>query len=103
MKCPPTTRFKSLAVALKELEPFIRNAKHLEIGKPFKEFGDMRSREILANWLLCVVVNATCGDQLTFCTDPTGGDGLICDPVAGEIWPTEHVMAPRRQKGNAQP
>jgi hypothetical protein len=101
MKYSPTTRFKGLAVALKELEPFIRNAKHLEIGKRFKEFGEMRSREILANWLLCVVVNATCGDQLTFCTDPDG-DGLICDPVVGEIWPTEHVMVPRRQKGHAQ-
>ena len=26
-------------------------------GKPFKRFGDMRPRELLANWLLCVVLN----------------------------------------------
>ena len=52
-------RFQSLAVALKELEPFIRNGKHLQIGKPFKKFGGMLSREVLANWLLCVAINST--------------------------------------------
>jgi hypothetical protein len=50
----PAARFKSLAMALKELEPFIRNGEHLQTGKPFEKFGGMRSREILANWLLCV-------------------------------------------------
>jgi hypothetical protein len=51
------TRFKSLEAALKEVEPFIRNGEHLETGKPFKRFGGLRSRELLANWLLCAVVN----------------------------------------------
>jgi hypothetical protein len=43
----PTTRFKNLTVALKELEPYIRNGEHLQTGKPFKQFGDLRSRELL--------------------------------------------------------
>jgi hypothetical protein len=32
----PVTRFKSLAVALREIEPFIRNGVHLKTGKPFE-------------------------------------------------------------------
>lgn len=43
------TRFKNLKVCLKELEPFIRNGEHLQTGKPFKRFGGLRSRELLAN------------------------------------------------------
>lgn len=56
----PVRRFKSLAVALKELEPFIRNGEHLQTGRPFAKFGGMRSREMLANWLLSVGVNPSC-------------------------------------------
>ena len=37
------TRFKSLKVGLKEIEPFIRDGKHLQTGKPFKRFGGLRS------------------------------------------------------------
>jgi hypothetical protein len=92
-------RFKSLAVALKELEPFIRNGKHLQTGKPFKKFGGMLSREVLANWLLCVAINSTDNRELTFSSDPVGGDGIICDSATGETWPTEHVMVPRLRPG----
>jgi hypothetical protein len=88
-----------LAVALKELEPFIRNGEHLQTGKPFKKFGGMRSREILANWLLCVAINSTDDRALTFSSDPIGGDGIICDSATGETWPTEHVMVPRLRPG----
>jgi hypothetical protein len=91
----PVRQFKSLEAALKELEPFIRNGAHLLRGKPFKNFGDMRSREALANWLLCVVVNVVNGGKLTFCTDPVGGDGIIRDTATDETWPTEHVMVLR--------
>jgi hypothetical protein len=91
-------RFKSLELALKELEPFVRNGHHLQTGKPFANFGGMRSREVLANWLLCAVGNATWENvKLTFCSDPTGGDGIIWDQVSGETWPTEHVMVPNLQ------
>jgi hypothetical protein len=97
----PVRRFKSLAVALKEIEPFIRNGEHLQTGKPFEKFGGMRSREILANWLICVAVNSVNGDKLTFSSDPIGGDGIICDVATGETWPTEHVMVPRLRPGEA--
>ncbi|MCP3385958.1 hypothetical protein NLM31_36780 [Bradyrhizobium sp. CCGUVB4N] len=59
----------------------------------------MRSREILANWLVCAAANAVTEGELTFCSDPTGGDGIICDVKAGETWPTEHVMVPRLRPG----
>ena len=72
------THFKSPAVALKELEPFIRNAKHLYSGKPFGRFGDLRSRELLGNWLICAVLNADRPTaSYTFTSDPQGGDGII--------------------------
>lgn len=88
-----------MATALKELEPFVRNGQHLETGKPFKNFGGMRSREILANWLLCAALNSENGRNLTFTSDPLGGDGRIYDCDTGESWPTEHVMVPRLRAG----
>ena len=45
----PVTRFKSLEIALKELEPFVRDGMHLQTGKPFKPLDGMRSRLALAN------------------------------------------------------
>jgi len=95
----PVTQFKSLAAALKEIEPFVRNGQHLQTGKPFRKFGGMRSREILANWLVCVAMNAATDGNLTFCSDAIGGDGIICDAATGETWPTEHVMVPRLRAG----
>jgi hypothetical protein len=99
------TRFKSLKVCLKELEPFIRNGQHIETGKPFKRFGELRSRELLANWLLCVAVNSvTDAGRLTFTSDPLGGDGIIYDTTTEETWPTEHVLVPRsRSAGDTVP
>lgn len=97
----PVRRFKNLTVALKEIEPFVRDGRHLETGKPFKRFGEMRSREILTNWLVCVVFNAATGGKLTFCSDPTGGDGIICDESSQETWQTEHVMVSSRQSDEA--
>jgi hypothetical protein len=90
-------RFKSLAVGLKELEPFIRSGEHLESGRPFKQLAGMRSREAVANWLLCAVANFEHGsERMSFTSDPTGGDGVIHDSVTQETWQTEHVMV--RQK-----
>jgi hypothetical protein len=88
-------QFKSLEIALKELEPFIRNGKHLETGRPFKAMHGLRSREGLANWLLCSVFNAIAGkEQLTFASiaEEIGGDGVLVDTATKETWPTEHVM-----------
>ncbi len=86
------TSFKSLNICLKELEPFIRDGIHLETGRPFHKFGALRSREILANWLLCVVLNfANKSEQFILSTDPNNGDGLICDKTTKIGIPTEHV------------
>ena len=95
----PVKHFKSPTAALKEIEPFIRSGEHLQTGKPFKKFGGMRSREILANWLLCAAINSVNDGKLTFYSDPVGGDGIICDVATGETWPTEHVMVPKLRAG----
>jgi hypothetical protein len=91
-------RFKSLACAPKELQPFITNGKHLQTGRPFTNFGGMLSREVLANWLICVVANEAHRDEarMTFTSDPLGGDGIILDTATDETWPMEHVMVPYR-------
>ena len=89
-------RFKSLAVALKELEPFIRSGQHLQSGNPFTQLAGMRSREALANWLICVVVDFAHGsERMSFTSDPTGGDGVIYDSSTQNTWKTEHVMVRR--------
>src|SRR5258708_34613107 len=93
-----TTRFKSLDAALKELEPFIRNGEHLQTGKQFEKFGGLRSRELLVNWLLCVTMNAESGkEDMTFTSDPLGGDGIIYNSATEEAYPTEHVMVPEER------
>ena len=98
----PIRRFKSLSVALRELEPFIRNGEHLQTGKPFEQLDGMRSREALANWLICAAVNFEHGiDRLSFTSDPTGGDGVIYDSQTKTTWKTEHVMVPRPRSGEA--
>jgi hypothetical protein len=91
-------QFKSLKIALKELEPFIRDGKHLQTGRPFATMHGLRSREGLANWLICAVFNSIAGkEQLTFATvaEEIGGDGVLLDATTGETWPTEHVMVPK--------
>jgi hypothetical protein len=89
-------RLKNLKMCIKQLEPFIRDGEHLQTGKQFQQFGDLRSRELLANWLLCVVLNFEKKlDHLTFTSDPQGGDGLIYDSRARKAWPTEYILVPR--------
>ena len=89
-------KFKSLKIALKELEQFIRDGKHLQSGKPFTSFGDMRSREVLANWLVCATCNECETERFIFCSDPLGGVGIIIDSKSGGTWQTEHVFIPNR-------
>jgi hypothetical protein len=38
----PVRRFKSLELALKEMEPYVRDGAHLQTGKPFKQLGVTR-------------------------------------------------------------
>lgn len=96
----PVTRFKSMEVALKEIEPFVRDGAHLQTGKPFKQLGGMRSREVLANWLLCATINAVDKRELMFSSDPIGSDGIVQDGATGQTWPTEHVLVPRQSEGD---
>jgi len=81
-----------MEVALKTLEPYIKDATHLQTGKPFQNFGDMRSREAVVNWLLCATINAFDQRKLSF--DLIGGDGIIDDEKSGDIFPTEHGARP---------
>ncbi|HAU0781916.1 TPA: hypothetical protein P5R21_001676 [Legionella pneumophila] len=93
------TTFKSLNLCLKELKPFICDGQHLETGKPFKRFGGLRSREILANWLLCVVAGFEQNhEEFKICTDPQGGDGIIYNQTKKQAWPTEHILVSQRNK-----
>jgi hypothetical protein len=64
----PTTEFKSLEVALKELERFVRNPQLLLTGRGFRKFGDMRPREAWVHWLLCAALSKSSGHSLTFTT-----------------------------------
>ena len=94
------TKFKTLKIALKELEPFIRNGEHLRTGKTFKKFNGMRSREMLGNWLICAAKNSTEGsERYTFTSDPVDGDGVVLDSTTGNTWRTEHVMVPPFREG----
>lgn len=96
----PVRRFKSLVIGLKELEPFIRSGEHLQSGKPFKQLHGMRSREAVANWLICVAANFAQGeDRMSFTSDVTGGDGIIYDSKTQFTWRTEHVMVRRPHIG----
>ncbi|HTK34078.1 MAG TPA: hypothetical protein VL358_02170 [Caulobacteraceae bacterium] len=94
--------FKNLKIGLKELEPFIRDGHHLQTGRAFPSV-QLRSREMLANWLLCVAVNSvTEPDRLAFTSSPedVGGDGVIVDTRTDETWVTEHIMVPNVQKAD---
>lgn len=92
----PITRFKNLSLALKELEQYVRNGEHLQTGKPFEQFGGLRSREMWGNWLICALLCAAYTDQnrFIFTTDPDNGDGTILDNTTGTTYLTEHVLVP---------
>jgi hypothetical protein len=93
------TKFKSLEIALKEMEPLVRDGNYLLTGKPFKKLGGMLPREILGNWLVCAVVNANEAEKIcTFTSDPQSGDGVIFNVHTNEGWFTEHVMVARPHK-----
>jgi hypothetical protein len=93
----PVRQFVSMKAALKELEPYVRDSGQLQSGKPFKNFGEMRPREAWANWLVCATINSTGEKDLTFTTDPIGGDGIIIDKKTNDVFPTEHVMVSRHR------
>lgn len=98
----PIKQFKSLEIALKEFEPFVRNqgGDHMQSGRPIQRFGGLRPREIWGNWRLCAVANAVYAtDRFTFLTDPFDGDGVIWDMQTEHGWPTEHIIVPKVRPG----
>jgi hypothetical protein len=98
------TRFKTLTMALKELEPFIRNGQHLQTGERFKRFGGLLSRELLVNWLICVTANWAYEkpERFNFSSDPNGGDGIIRDSETEATSFMEHVMVPKARDGRKE-
>ena len=82
---------KDFKIALKDMEPYVKNPNFLIKGREFTNFS-LRPREAWANWLLCVVLRKLHGEDLTFAEDPSG-DGFIVYKKTGELIPTEHVSA----------
>lgn len=87
------TTFKNLTICIKELERFICNGNHVETGRGFTKFGGLRSREILALWLLCVVIELNSKpNRFRICTDPQGGDGIIYDSEQKMVFLGHHKV-----------
>jgi len=87
-------RLKDLAVALKELEPHIRDGRSIRTRREFKSIRQ-RPRELLGNRLLAAVACATRGEETVHIyEDPfPHGDGMLVDAVTDEKMFTEHVYA----------
>src|SRR3989344_2728535 len=84
-------QIKDLMIALKDMEPMVKNPKFLWNGRDMPNFS-LRPREAWANWLICAVLQYLHGDRITFAED-NDGDGIILDKVTGVWIPTEHVSA----------
>jgi Domain of unknown function (DUF4209) len=85
---------KSLAAALKEIEPFVRDPRLLRTGRELRNFGRMKPRELVGNVLLAVAANpATAMEWIRIATDPFNADGLIINEATHEAWLMEHVFA----------
>ena len=93
------TQIRDLSAVLRDIAPNIANPKTLHVGRKYTNFS-LLPREVLANWLVCAVMNfADRRDSWTFADDPTGGDGLIVGREARTGWPTEHVFIPKSREG----
>lgn len=82
---------KDLKQVLKDMEPHIKRVQPLITGRPILNF-PLLMREALGNWLICAVGNYN-GYNITFQTDPSGGDGIIFNRVTKSGTYTEHVSA----------
>lgn len=86
-------RLKSLAVALKELEPHIRDGRNIKSYPEFRSI-KQRPRELLGNWLICAVANAERGaETIHIYSDPFDGDGMLVDSATDEKLFIEQVYA----------
>jgi hypothetical protein len=92
--------FKNLKIALQELKPFILDGRQILRGNQIGRFDGARPRELVANWLIAVVANASSGtDDFTFTSDPDG-DGIIYNKRLQEDWPMEHIIVPPARPGD---
>ncbi len=85
-------QIKDFRIALKDMEPMVRDPKFLWNGRKIPNFS-LLPREAWANWLLCVVFQEIYGpNSITFKEDALG-DGILVDKEKGIFMPTEHVSA----------
>jgi hypothetical protein len=99
----PVVRFKSMNVSLEEIEKFVHDPGHLEVGRPIEAFGKLLPRELLGNWLVCAAFNDAAGGEVLCFTsdpdkgddDPDKGDGRLYHTRGQQDFPTEHVMVPK--------
>jgi len=90
---------KDLKSILTWLEYPVRNGIELYTGRPEKLTG-LLPRELLGNWLVCIVANYKNKDgDYTISSDPTGGDGIIFNRKTARGYKTEHVMVPVEKRG----
>lgn len=92
---------RDFKIALKDLEPMVKNPQFLWNGRDIKNFS-LRPREAWANWLICVVLQKMHNRSITFMEDDKG-DGFIVDKDRKIIVPTEHVCALDTPKGKKLP
>ena len=71
-----------LKIALKDMEPYIKNSWYLIKGRKFSNF-NMLAREAWANWLLCAYLSGIYGDEYTFQFSPD--DTRVIFVVEGSI------------------
>lgn len=84
-------QIKDFKVALKDLEPFVKDPAWLHNGRDISNF-KMRPREAWPNWLLCVVLREAKVKNITFAEDDQG-DGVLIDLDTGFWIRMEHVAA----------
>lgn len=83
-------QISDLRIALKDMEPYVKESTYLTQGKRFLNF-DMLVREAWANLLICAVMEKVTGEHYTF--QESDGDGIIGSKATkiGNI--VEHVCA----------
>lgn len=93
-------QIRDLKVALKDIEPYVKNPYFLTQGKRFSNF-DMLVREAWGNLLICAVMEEVTGERFTF--QESNGDGIIFSRDTKEAVVVEHVCAMDFPAGNQPP
>ncbi len=94
-------QIKDLKVALKDMEPYVRDPQFLTQGKRFSNF-NMLVREAWGNWLLCAVFSRQYNEDFTF-QETEDGDGIVFGKKTKKWCVVEHVCALDFPKGKKLP